>query len=104
MITTDLQPVSTLPTHTRIETITGLAFDVLNGRRDALKIDQFLRLKDGDVFSGDAVRSYVAHSYDVRRTIQEAFDLVQRTDESLDIVIFPYSQAIGVSVRKSNEG
>jgi len=103
MITTDLQAVSTLPLHTRKETITGLGFDILNGRRDSLKIDQFLKMKDGDVFSGEGVRSYVAHVYDVRRTIDEVFDLIQRTDEPLDIALFPYSNALGVSVRRTTK-
>ena len=103
MITTDLSPVRTLPLHTRKETITGLGFDIINGRRDSLKIDQFLSLKEGDVFSGEGVRSYVAYVHDVRRTIDEVFDLIQRSEEPLDIVLFPYSQALGVSIRKSNE-
>lgn len=104
MITTDLQAVSTLPLHTRKETITGLGFDILNGRRDSLKIDQFLKMKDGDVFSGEGVRSYVAHVYDVRRTIDEVFDLIQRSDEELDIALFPYSNALGISVRRTPNG
>ena len=101
MITTDLQSVRTLPLHTRKETITGLGFDILNGRRDSLKIDQFLSLKEGDVFSGEVVRSYVAHVYDVRRTIEEVVDFIQRSGEQLDIALFPYSNALGVSIRKT---
>ena len=42
MITTDLSPVQSLPLHTRKEVAVGLGFDVLNGRRDSLEIDQFL--------------------------------------------------------------
>ena len=104
MITTDLSPVQTLPLHTREETIIGLAFDVLNGRRDSLRVDQFLNLKKGDLLVGFGLRSYVAHSGDIRTTIQEALDFVRSAEEPLDIVLFPYSQALGVSIRKSNEG
>ena len=45
MITTDLSPVNSLPLHTRKEVAVGLGFDVLNGRRDSLEIDQFLTIK-----------------------------------------------------------
>ena len=104
VVATDLKPSSKQPLHTRKEIIVGLGFDIINGRKDSLRIDQFLKMKEGDVFSGEGVRSYVAHVYDVRRTIDEVFDLIQRTDEALDIALFPYSNALGVSVRRTPKG
>lgn len=38
MITTDLKSVSKLPLHTRIETAVGLAFDVMNGKKNNVQI------------------------------------------------------------------
>lgn len=46
MITTDLQAVSRLPLHTRMETAVGLGFDVFNGRRGDLEIRPDMSLKD----------------------------------------------------------
>jgi hypothetical protein len=73
MITTDLQAVSTLPLHTRKETAVGLAFDVLNGRRDSLELDQFLDIKN---LKEDSNRIFKAISCDTAKDVREAVELM----------------------------
>lgn len=71
MITTDLSPVQTLPLHTRKETAVGLAFDVLNGRRESLEIDQFLTIKN---LKEDSNRIFKVICCDTARDVREAVE------------------------------
>ena len=73
MITTDLQAVSTLPLHTRMETAVGLGFDVLNGRRNSLELDQSLDIKN---LKEDSNRIFKAIICDTAKDVREAIELM----------------------------
>lgn len=73
MITTDLQAVSTLPLHTRMETAVGLGFDILNGRRGDLEIDQSLSVKD---LKEDNSRIFKAINCDTARDVRDAVEML----------------------------
>ena len=75
MITTDLSPVQSLPLHTRKEVAVGLGFDVLNGRRDSLEIDQFLTIKSVEENSKEILRVICCDTAkDVRSAVELLFD------------------------------
>jgi hypothetical protein len=80
MITTDLSPVNSLPLHTRKEVAVGLGFDVLNGRRDSLEIDQFLTIKSVEDNSSRIFKEYPLKviccdtAKDVRSAVELLFD------------------------------
>lgn len=78
MITTDLQAVSRLPLHTRMETAVGLGFDVLNGRRGDLEIEPDMSLKDIKLFDvmGDGHRVFKAISCETAKEVREAVELL----------------------------
>ena len=75
MITTDLSPVNSLPLHTRKEVAVGLGFDVLNGRRDSLEIDQFLTIESADDDSSRIFKVICCDTAkDVRSAVESLFD------------------------------
>ena len=80
MITTDLSPVQTLPLHTRKEVAVGLGFDVLNGRRDSLEIDQFLTIKSvarlGSKVEPDSRRIFKVICCDTAKDVRSAVELL----------------------------
>lgn len=78
MITTDLQAVSRLPLHTRMETAVGLGFDVLNGRRGDLEIEPDMSLKEIDLWDviGDGNRVFKAISCETAQEVREAVELL----------------------------
>lgn len=73
MITTDLSPVKRLPLHTRKETAVGLAFDVLNGRRDSLELDQSLTI---DNVKEDSNRIFRVICCDTARDVRDAVEML----------------------------
>ena len=73
MITTDLSPVQSLPLHTRKEVAVGLGFDVLNGRRDSLEIDQFLTIKSVEP---DSSRIFKVICCDTAKDVRSAVELL----------------------------
>ena len=80
MITTDLSPVQSLPLHTRKEVAVGLGFDVLNGRRDSLEIDQFLTIKSvarlGSKVEPDSSKILKVICCDTAKDVRSAVELL----------------------------
>ena len=83
MISTDLQSVTTLPVHTRKETIVGRGFDVLNGREKSIKIGTDLKAFDGTLVF--LTQEIVTSAKSLRRYVELYFDLA--VEEGLGIAI-----------------
>jgi hypothetical protein len=56
-----------------METAVGLGFDVLNGRRNSLELDQFLDIKD---LKDDNNRVFKAVCCDTAKDVREAIELM----------------------------
>lgn len=102
MITTDLSPVQALPLHTRKETAVGLAFDVLNGRRDSVEFDQQLTIKSIES-DGKKILKVICcdTARDVRDAVESLFDskVFQKGYSKLRVVKNPLG---GLSVQNTS--
>jgi len=76
MITTDLQAVSRLPLHTRMETAVGIGFDVFNGLRGDLEIEPDMSLKDIAGPEHDGKRIFKARICTTAKEVREAVELM----------------------------
>ena len=65
-----------LPKHTKIETIVGMAFDCLNGRRDGFSVDKDLNTPvEGFMVAGSQDNEYkVTTAADARKVIESLYN------------------------------